>query len=145
CKHDHIVAVHAVVDPPDGPPYLVMEYLAGPTLAELIRQRTRLNPREAAQLIAQVADGLAAAHATGLIHRDIKPSNIMLDGSRAKLMDFGLARLCDQPSGLTQEGILAGTPAYMSPVQARGEEALDPRTDVYSLGATLYEALTGAV
>jgi tetratricopeptide (TPR) repeat protein len=145
CKHDHIVSVYAVVDPPDGPPYLVMEQLAGPTLAELIRQRKWLQPREAAELVAQVAGGLAAAHAAGLIHRDIKPSNIMLDNARAKLMDFGLARLSEQPSGLTEDGVLAGTPAYMSPEQARGAEALDARTDVYSLGATLYEALTGEV
>ncbi len=103
--------------------------------------------RLAADLIAQVADGLAAAHAVGLIHRDIKPDNIMIDPatSRAKLMDFGLAR--DETSGenLTRDDIIAGTPTHMSPEQARGTEPLDGRSDIYSLGVTLYEALTGEV
>jgi serine/threonine-protein kinase len=146
-RHDHVVSVHAVASPPDGPPYLVMEHLAGPTLAGLIRARQRLEPRQAAVLAAQVADGLAAAHAAGLIHRDIKPANVILDAvtGRAKITDFGLARSVAQPSDLTQEGALAGTPAYMSPEQARGSDTLDPRTDVYSLGVTLYEALTGEV
>jgi serine/threonine protein kinase len=145
-NHDHVVRVYSVVSPPEAPPYLVMEYLGGPTLLELIRSRERLDPREAGAIIAQAAEGLAAAHAAGLIHRDIKPSNIMLDPGtgRAKITDFGLARIGEAPSTMTQEGALAGTPTYMSPEQARGLEPLDARTDVYSLGVTLYEALTGA-
>ncbi|HLJ97013.1 MAG TPA: serine/threonine-protein kinase, partial [Gemmataceae bacterium] len=143
--HDHVVRVYAVAHPPDGLPYFAMEYLAGSTLAEQIRTQQSLEPRVAAALVAQVAQGLAAAHAAGLIHRDIKPSNILLEPGtgRAKITDFGLARLDSQPSGTTQEGILAGTPTYMSPEQAQGLRSLDGRSDVYSLGATLYEALTG--
>jgi eukaryotic-like serine/threonine-protein kinase len=146
-KHDHVVSVYAVAMTPDGLPYIVMEYLAGPTLAQRITASPALGLREAAELAAQVADGLAAAHQAGLVHRDVKPSNIMLDPAtgRAKLLDFGLARLAERCSGLTQEGLVAGTPVYMSPEQARGQPRLDGRTDVYSLGMTLYEALTGEV
>jgi tetratricopeptide (TPR) repeat protein len=144
-RHDHVVTVHAVVSPPGRPPYLVMEYVPGPSLAALLATEKRLEPARAAELLVQVADGLAAAHAAGLVHRDVKPGNILLepDTGRAKLTDFGLARGGATPSGLTQDGVLAGTPAYMSPEQARGEANLDRRTDVYSLGVTLYEALTG--
>ncbi len=143
-RHDHVVEVHAVANPPDGLPYIVMEYLAGPTLAEAIRRAGRLGPREAASVALQVAEGLAAAHAAGLVHREIKPSNVMLDPAkgRTKITDFGLARPAGESSDVTQEGSAVGTPAYMSPEQARGE-AVDARSDVYSLGATLYEALTG--
>ncbi len=144
-EHDHIVRVYAVANPPDGPPYLVMEYLDGATLAERVRRRGWLAPREAAEVAAQVADGLAAAHAAGLIHRDIKPANILFDSAtgRAKIADFGLARALARSIVETQDGALAGTPAYMSPEQAQGRDDPDPRSDVYSLGATLYEALTG--
>lgn len=144
-SHDHVVRVFSVANPPNSLPYFTMEYLAGPILAEQIRTQQTLEPRLAAALVAQVAQGLAAAHAAGLIHRDIKPSNILFepDTGRAKIADFGLARLASQPSGMTQEGMLAGTPTYMSPEQAQGLDTLDGRSDVYSLGATLYEALTG--
>lgn len=91
-KHDHVVSVYAVANPPGGLPYLAMEYLAGPSLAALIRLRGRLDPAEAADVAIQVAEGLDAAHAVGLIHCDIKPSNILFDDSsgRAKIADFGL-------------------------------------------------------
>jgi serine/threonine-protein kinase len=146
-RHDHIVGVYAVASPPDGPPYLAMEYVAGPTLADRIRTEQRLAPLEVASLCAQAADGLTAAHAAGLIHRDIKPSNILIDPAtgRARIGDFGLAQITALPSDLTQEGTIPGTPAYMSPEQAQGGEHLDSRADIYSLGATLYEALTGEV
>ncbi len=145
-RHDHAVVVHAVATPDDGPPYLVMEYLAGPTLAALIRERGRLEPVEAANIAVQVADGLAAAHAAGLVHGDIKPSNIIHDpdANRAKILDFGLSRLNEGGASLTQEGMLAGTPTYMSPEQVRSSNRTDGRADIYGLGVTLYEALTGA-
>jgi len=144
-EHDHIVRVYGVANPPDGPPYLVMEYLDGSTLAERVRRAGWLAPREAAEAAAQVAAGLAAAHAAGLIHRDIKPANILFDSAtgRAKIADFGLARASGRPIVETQLGAIAGTPAYMSPEQAQGRDDLDCRSDVYSLGATLFEALTG--
>ena len=136
-----------MVNPAEGLPYIVMEYLAGPTLAEAIRRAGQLGPREAASVAQQVAEGLAAAHAAGLVHRDIKPANVMFDPAteRTKITDFGLARPAGETSDVTQAGSTVGTPAYMSPEQARGESRLDARTDVYSLGATLYEALTGEV
>jgi serine/threonine protein kinase len=144
-SHDHVIRVYTVANPPDGLPYFAMEYMAGPTLAEQIRAQQSLEPSVAAALVGQVARGLAAAHDAGLIHRDIKPSNILLEPGtgRAKITDFGLARLGGQASGTTHEGTLAGTPTYMSPEQAQGLSTLDGRSDVYSLGATLYEALTG--
>jgi tetratricopeptide (TPR) repeat protein len=146
-RHEHAVVVHAVDHTRDGLPYLVMEHVAGPTLARLVRERQRLEPALAVAVVAQVADALAAAHAAGLVHRDVKPCNVLLEadgagGFRAKLADFGLARDAAEVTALTREGHLAGTPAYMSPEQVRGEP-LDGRGDVYSLGATLYEALTG--
>jgi serine/threonine protein kinase len=144
-RHDYVVSIHAVVQPEEGIPYLVMEQLAGPTLADLL-QRKGLTPEQAAEITIQTAEGLAAAHAAGLVHRDVKPGNIMFDGEggRAKIMDFGLARWEDAPSGLPQEGAVVGTPDYMSPEQA-GAKPLDVRTDIYSLGVTLYEMLTGAL
>ncbi len=124
-----------------------MEYLAGPTLAARIRSEGRLKPAEAAAITVQVAEALAAAHAAGLIHRDVKPSNIMIDNltHRAKILDFGLARMPEAGIRVTQEGIVAGTPTYMSPEQIRGSAPMDGRADVYGLGVTLYEALTGDV
>ncbi len=144
-QSDYAVTVHAVVDPPDGPPYLVMEYVQGPTLAKLIDSGGALPRREVAGLIVQAALAVDAAHAAGLVHRDVKPSNILIDAAtgRAKITDFGVARALAAPSGVTREGVVAGTPAYMSPEQARGESHVDPRIDVYGLGATLYEGLTG--
>jgi hypothetical protein len=146
--HEHVVRVHAVDRTSDGLPYQVMEYIAGPTLGAHIRAR-RLEPGEAVALIVQVADALAAAHAAGLLHRDVKPGNILLEPAAAgpgtaRLTDFGLARDAgEDDTRLTEEGALPGTPAYMSPEQAREAERLDARSDVYSLGATFYEALTG--
>ena len=146
-RHDNVVTVHSVVNPPDQAPYLVMEYLEGGTLAALVRSQGRLDPKSAVAILVQVADGLQTAHAAGLIHRDIKPSNILVEqaSGRAKITDFGLARWAERESGLTQENSLAGTPTYMSPEQARGASDLDLRSDVYSLGVTFYEALTGTV
>ncbi len=113
-------------------------------MAELLRERTRLDPRQAAELSAQAALGLAAAHEAGLIHRDIKPANILVDRAtqRARIVDFGLAHVTGVPGSIA-EGTLVGTPSYMSPEQARGAGGVDGRTDQYSLGASLYEMLSG--
>ncbi len=144
--NDHVVAVYGVFNPPDSVPYFTMELLTAPPLNERIGGRP-LPPREAAELVAQASEGVAAAHAAGFIHRDIKPANILTDPvtDRVKVADFGLARDAAVPSDLTQEGSVVGTPHYLSPEQAAGgSESLDARADVYSLGATLYEALTGS-
>ncbi len=145
--HEHVVVIHAVSEI-NGLPYLVMEYLAGGSLQDYLDHHGRPDWRAAARLVADVASGLAAAHATGLIHRDIKPSNILLRGEGtpddlgvAKLTDFGLARAADE-SRLTQTGVVPGTPMYMAPEQARGE-ALDHRADLFSLGSVLYALCTG--
>ena len=146
-SHDHVVPVYAVASPPDGPPYLVMQYVQGPTLRERIKAEGLLDPREAARVCAQVADGLVAAHRAGLVHRDIKPANIILDQAqgRAKIMDFGLARVTELSEGITEAGTILGTPEYMSPEQVQQPDRVDGRTDQYGLGVTLYEALTGEV
>src|SRR5207249_3762400 len=103
-----------------------------------------LAPREVVRIAREVADGLAAAHEHGLIHRDVKPANVWLEAhsQRAKILDFGLARSAGGHSGLTQTGGVVGTPEFMSPEQARGED-LDGRSDLFSLGAVLYSLCTG--
>ena len=144
--HDNIVRLYATSDPADRIPYFVMEYIAGPSLAELIATRGRIAPREAAELVARAASGIQAAHSAGLIHSDIKPANILIDPitGRPKVGDFGLARLESESPGLSREGFLPGTPAYLSPEQGQRQAQARPgRSDIYSLGVTLYEALVG--
>ncbi len=128
----------------DGTCYLVSEYIQGTTLAERLSAK-RYNPRQAAELLAQVADALEYAHKQGVIHRDIKPSNIMLDlEGRPHVMDFGLAKRASDEIHLTLEGQVLGTPAYMSPEQAKGEiKRIDARSDIYCVGVIFYELLTG--
>ncbi len=139
---EHVVPIFAV-DEQAGFPYLVMPYIAGKSLHERIGRDGPLEPKEILRIGMQAAAGLAAAHAQGLVHRDIKPANILLENGveRVKLTDFGLARAIDDPS-LTQSGVVAGTPEYMAPEQARGE-AVDARADLFSLGAVLYTMATG--
>jgi eukaryotic-like serine/threonine-protein kinase len=141
--HEHIVAIHAVATTPDGLPYFVMSFIAGKTLQERIEADGALGAREILRIGMQAAAGLAAAHAVGLVHRDVKPANILLENciERVKLTDFGLARAMDDAS-LTLSGVVAGTPLFMSPEQARGE-AVDHRSDLFSLGSVLYALCTG--
>jgi hypothetical protein len=141
-SHDHVVTIHAV-EPADGLPYLVMEYVTGVSLQGRLDRDGPLPPRDIARIGHQAACGLAAAHAQGLVHRDIKPANILLENGveRVKITDFGLARAADD-ARLTQSGVAAGTPLYMSPEQARGE-TVDPRSDLFSLGSVLYTLATG--
>jgi serine/threonine-protein kinase len=131
-----------------------MERLVGESLGELLRREGALPEERALQIARQVASALDAAHARGVVHRDIKPENIFLATGRAqadfvKVVDFGistvLGREDEEPGRLTSTGMVLGTPFYMSPEQARGEEQLDARIDIYALGVILYEALTGEV
>jgi tRNA A-37 threonylcarbamoyl transferase component Bud32 len=150
-EHDHIVRIYQV-DEDRGVPFLAMELLRGETLEARLRRPGPLPVAEVLRVGREIASALAAAHATGLIHRDVKPANVWLEDrtppgraehvpARVKILDFGLARVSDDPS-LTQPGAIMGTPAYMAPEQARGE-AVDARTDLFSLGVVLYRLCTG--
>jgi eukaryotic-like serine/threonine-protein kinase len=125
-----------------GTKFISMEYIDGRNLKSIQAERGQLPPEEAAGIIEQICQGLDAAHAEGVVHRDLKPQNIMVDKhGRVTVMDFGLAR-SNEMGGMTQIGVLVGTPNYMSPEQAKGEE-LDSRSDLFSLGIIFYELLTG--
>ncbi len=139
--HPNIVPVFEA-DVQDKQPYLVFEYVAGQTLADLIAQQGGLPPMQAVKIIQDVLDALVAAHAAGVVHRDLKPSNVLVDASgRARVMDFGIAvRISDMANTSVSDS--AGTPAYMAPEAARGE-AITPLMDVYSAGLLLAEALSG--
>jgi len=150
-SHSNLGLVHGYGQEKDGLPYLVMDFVEGQNLAEVIKSEGRLKPSRALDLFIQICAGLDCAHLNGVIHRDIKPSNVIVQPKqngqeRAVIVDFGFARILRDATDtlkLTQEGEAFGSPAYMSPEQCMGE-ALDPRSDIYSVGCSMYEALTGA-
>ena len=140
--HPNVIAIHSVSND-ESLPYLVMPYVRGSSLQKRLDAQGPLPLVEVLRIGSQIAAGLAAAHAQGLVHRDIKPANILLEDGveRVTITDFGLARAVDDAS-ITHTGMIAGTPQYMSPEQARGEP-VDQRSDLFSLGSVLYAACTG--
>jgi serine/threonine-protein kinase len=151
--HPNVVAIHDYGEghTPEAPAFIVMEMVNGVSLRDLLEQERRLAPDRAVALMREICNGVGAAHRHNVIHRDIKPDNIIVlppgahsESESAKVLDFGIAKLRDLASDntLTQAGMVMGTPFYMSPEQCRAEP-LDPRSDVYSLGAMLYEMLAG--
>ncbi|MEM8679234.1 MAG: serine/threonine-protein kinase [Planctomycetota bacterium] len=140
--NEHVVPIFAV-DEHRGIPFIVMQYISGGSLHQRLQKEGPLETCEVARIGLQVATGLAAAHAQGIVHRDVKPANVLLEHTvdRAMVTDFGLARVTDEAT-MTRSGTIAGTPQYMSPEQARGE-GVDQRTDLFSLGSLLYAACTG--
>ncbi|MCC6741842.1 MAG: protein kinase [Planctomycetia bacterium] len=143
-RHPHLVQIHDIGRDGDRM-YFTMDFIEGRSLRHRVAEEGPLPGREAARIAAELAGALAFAHAAGVVHRDVKPANVLLDREgRSFLGDFGLARDLSSPAALTMSGAPIGTPAYMSPEQAEGRASrVTPLTDVYSLGATLYEMLAG--
>lgn len=149
----HIVEVLDMGDLPSGDRFMVMEFLAGTSLSDRIKERGRMTPQELCPLVMQLLEGLAAAHAAGIVHRDLKPDNVFLlppaqPGAPdfVKILDFGISKfnVMGGEFSMTRTGAVMGTPYYMSPEQAKGDP-LDQRTDLYAVGVILYEALSGRV
>lgn len=144
-QHDHIVSLHEFGQH-EGRPYLAMQLVSGTTLGQWIANRPQrtTEDEQSVMWIADIADALDVAHRAGIVHRDVKPSNLLLDdNAKIWLTDFGLASLGEEQTRITATGQVVGTPNYMSPEQAIGSLVADPRGDVYSLGATLYELVCG--
>jgi serine/threonine-protein kinase len=151
-KHPNIIDIYDAMETESGEPFLVMELLSGETLAQLLAQRRRLESIEAARIALQVARALAAAHTLGIVHRDLKPANIFLHvppGAAdpiVKVLDFGVAKRVGGDDGFrTVAGGLVGSPAYMSPEQARADRTIEHRSDIWSLGVVLFQMLTGVL
>ena len=142
-NHPSIVTVHDIgVDEPSGMSFIAMEYVEGSNLKEVLAQGRPLSFEQAGDIVAQVAEGLDFAHTKGIVHRDVKPANIiLLDGNRAKITDFGIAKITSGVANLTTTGQFLGTPNYMAPEQIKGTP-VDGRSDIFSLGICLYECLT---
>src|SRR5262245_14547448 len=141
--HRNICTIHDIGSTDDGQLFIVMAFYDGQTLKQKL-EAGALPVDEAIEIAAQLAEGLAKAHAQGVIHRDIKPGNVIVTDDAVKILDFGLAKFADARFKLTLEGSTIGTVAYMSPEQTRGEEA-DARSDVWAVGVVLYEMLAGRV
>jgi serine/threonine-protein kinase len=147
--HPGIVRVFDFGQANERDPFIVMELLAGESLAHTLERRTRLHVHRALQTLLPIADALSVAHSKGIVHRDLKPENIFLHrtetgGVQPKIVDFGIARLGrEENKRLTQDGMVMGSPAYMSPEQARGQEDVDHRADVWSFAVVFYETITG--
>jgi serine/threonine-protein kinase len=143
--HPHVVTVYDAGE--EGTrPFLVMELVRGPNLAEVMRARGPLSAAESVAIAAQMLDALAAAHDLGWLHRDVKPSNVLfVDATTIKLTDFGLAKsMHDVAGGITRPGQVLGTPMYLAPEQSRGRRTT-PSSDLYSVGIVLFQMLTGGV
>ena len=144
-RHPHVIPIYAVGEGA-GLAYYIMPLIAGASLRVVLERERRLTVTEAQRILRQTAEALAAAHREGIVHRDIKPDNILLDGDGRSVLltDFGIARAVADGEALTSTGMILGTPQYMSPEQAGGE-AVDHRTDIYSLGVVAHQMLTGEV
>jgi len=143
--HPHVVAVHDVGESDDGRPFIVMDYVEGRPLSEILANEGPMSSEDVASLGANVAGALAAAHGLGIVHRDIKPANILIDAQgHPHLTDFGLSRALHEETdhGLTAPNLLVGTVHYVAPEQARYGD-VSPAADLYSLGAVLYHAIAG--
>ncbi|HVT44034.1 MAG TPA: protein kinase [Thermoanaerobaculia bacterium] len=142
-SHSAIVTVHDIgQDPESGVSFIAMEYIEGSNLKEVLQQGTPFDHFQVAEVVSQVADAIDYAHSKGIIHRDVKPANIILCGeARAKITDFGIAKIASGVSNLTTTGQFLGTPNYMAPEQIKGTK-IDGRTDIFSLGIVFYEALS---
>ncbi len=153
--HEHIIRVTDFGSTDDGRTFVVMEFLEGESLAELLARDSKLPEQRILRIASQAASALAAAHAKGIVHRDIKPENLFIikrkEQDFVKIVDFGISKNLrasdeqEEAPRLTQTGMVLGTPLYMSPEQARGDEDLDHRVDIYALGVIMYEAATGRV
>ncbi len=153
--NEHIIDITDFGSTEDGRTFVVMEFLEGESLAECLARESKLPEQRLLRIIQQACSALAAAHAKGIVHRDIKPENLFLlrrkEQDFVKVVDFGISKSLrasdeqEEPQRLTQTGMVLGTPLYMSPEQARGDDELDHRVDLYALGVIMYEAATGRV